>query len=380
MALIAVVVERFHKGDILFFSYVLVVGLFAVLAACHIRGNRRSLRLAFFAALAVAPVYPLLLDRAPSFIMVYLLAVFVAFVFVEIVQHKSGKERLRVLEYSREIGEADDSQDACRRAANFIIESLGYQVASVLLYEKEQDALVLKAVSGADTSITEVPRGKGVTWRAFLYESQQMVPDITVEPDYVPGVPGIRSEMVTPVMWKEQIFGVLNVESGVRDVFSASDAKMMELLSGILGQAIHRLNTESALREEYATQRKQAGAHRVIFEMFHEMARYDSIEHLTRCVVDGMTERLGYPKMFIYLRNDQESNFRLAAAHGRKISRNLMSMVFEKGTGIVGRVMQTGEPYMTNDALSDPWFVDDDDEETLVRIADRRLYAKKRSR
>jgi len=360
LTFVAVAVERFYQSAVMPLSFLLAAGFFAVLAICYLRGTRRNVRFSFVAAIAVTPVYALLLRKAPEFILMYLLLVATAFILVEIIQNRYVRERLRVLEYSREIGEAHEPRDACRRASDFIIESLGYQIASVLLYEKESDALVLRAVSGADTPITHVPRGKGVTWRAFLSGSQQIVPDTTVDPDYVTGIPGIRSEMVTPIMWKDKLFGVLNVESRVRNVFSASDARMMELLSGILGQAIHRLGTESAIRDEFALQQKLAGVNRAIFEMFHGMAGASSIEELTRCVVDGMTERMGYSKMFIYLRDSGDERFRLAASRGRNVTADLMGMVFNEGRGIAGRVLETGEPYMTNDAMSDPWFVDDD--------------------
>jgi diguanylate cyclase (GGDEF)-like protein len=85
----------------------------------------------------------------------------------------------------------------------------------------------------------------GVTGRAVRLSRAQLVPDVRTDPDYVPALPGIRSELAVPLRSGRMTVGVLNVES--ERAFPDGAAKAIQPLSRALAPLAEALRTRRAL-------------------------------------------------------------------------------------------------------------------------------------
>jgi putative methionine-R-sulfoxide reductase with GAF domain len=88
-------------------------------------------------------------------------------------------------------------------------------------------ALRHTAHAGSLRMIWEVPREQGgVAWRAVESGEVQLVEDVRRDPDYLASDARVRSEIAAPVVWRDTVVAVLDVEFPER-VFTASEAAIV---------------------------------------------------------------------------------------------------------------------------------------------------------
>ncbi len=71
---------------------------------------------------------------------------------------------------------------------------------------------------------------QGVTGRAARTGQICYVPDVLQDPDYLPLVKGIRSQLVVPIKRGAEVIAILNLEKTVADGFSVEEHRRIELL------------------------------------------------------------------------------------------------------------------------------------------------------
>jgi GAF domain-containing protein len=74
----------------------------------------------------------------------------------------------------------------------------------------------------------------GVIGRAIRLRAPQVVGDVSDDPDYVPDVPGTRSEMVIPLLEGAEVLGVLDFQSDRPYAFGLDDVAAGETLADFL--------------------------------------------------------------------------------------------------------------------------------------------------
>jgi L-methionine (R)-S-oxide reductase len=96
---------------------------------------------------------------------------------------------------------------------------------------------------------TEGPAG-GVIGRALRKKAPQVVPDVGGDADYVPDVPGTRSEMVIPLLEDGEVVGAIDFQSENEAAFDLDDVAVGETLAQFLVVALRnaRLFAEARRR------------------------------------------------------------------------------------------------------------------------------------
>lgn len=96
---------------------------------------------------------------------------------------------------------------------------------------------------------TQGPAG-GVIGRALRKKAPQVVPDVAADADYVPDVPGTRSEMVIPLLDEGEVVGAIDFQSEHEAAFDLDDVAVGETLAQFLVVALRnaRLFAEARRR------------------------------------------------------------------------------------------------------------------------------------
>jgi GAF domain-containing protein len=117
-------------------------------------------------------------------------------------------------------------------------------------YDKESNSLTftnaypqanpLMVQVGDKVSLESTHGGKkiGVTGRAALTRKPQLVPDVTLDPDYFESYPGICSEIAVPVLDDDTLIGVLNIEHRKLNAFNEHDRDALQYLADLAVVAI----------------------------------------------------------------------------------------------------------------------------------------------
>jgi len=105
-----------------------------------------------------------------------------------------------------------------------------------------------------------LPLGKGITGAAAQSRHPVLCPDTTADPRYVEWHPGIRSEVAVPLIVKDRVIGVMDLESRRLGYFNDDHVRMLSLIAPSVAISIEnaRLYEELAQREREIQQDLQA--------------------------------------------------------------------------------------------------------------------------
>jgi diguanylate cyclase (GGDEF)-like protein len=116
---------------------------------------------------------------------------------------------------SRVASEREDIESVLDTMLEVTDELLPGGYTSILLLDPAARSLKVRARRGYLESVAqlEIPLGKGVTGRCAQTGQAVVVDDISNAAEYIPGVPGARSELAVPLLAEGRVIGVLNAES-----------------------------------------------------------------------------------------------------------------------------------------------------------------------
>ncbi len=101
------------------------------------------------------------------------------------------------------------------------------EVNWVGVYLREGQELVLGPFQGAP-ACQRIPLGKGVCGTAAIRQRSIVVPDVSDFPGYIACSPETQAELVVPLCWGEELYGVLDLDSPRLGRFTAEDARGLE--------------------------------------------------------------------------------------------------------------------------------------------------------
>ena len=163
-------------------------------------------------------------------------------------------------EVSQEIAAAPALGELFRRVVTLVKERFGYYHTQIFRYEPAADAVVLVASYGeaGQTLLAKGHRlalGQGVVGTAAAAALPVLASDAHNYPDWLPNphLPETRGELAVPIRWREQVLGILDVQSDQAGALTKEDQILLEGLCGQIASAIEstrlRQETEDSLRE-----------------------------------------------------------------------------------------------------------------------------------
>jgi sigma-B regulation protein RsbU (phosphoserine phosphatase) len=158
--------------------------------------------------------------------------------------HDIGKETASIL----------DLDELLKRLADLVKRVIDYEMFGILLVDEERDELVLrKAVNfGPGRERSRLPIAEGLCGAAVRSRQPVLVGDVRTDPRYVSLVPETRSELVVPLLHKDKVVGVLDLESPVLDRFTEEHVKVLTPLASHVAIAVENARLLVELRRNEA--------------------------------------------------------------------------------------------------------------------------------
>ncbi|HVW09826.1 MAG TPA: GAF domain-containing protein [Bryobacteraceae bacterium] len=154
---------------------------------------------------------------------------------------------------SHEFSSILDVDELLGKIASSVRTLIDYSAFSILLVDPSRTELRHRFSLRYDqrVSIESIPMGKGITGAAAVAREVVRVHDTAVDPRYIATDSGIRSELAIPLMLKDVVIGVMNLESERVGFFTEDHARTMSLLAPSVAIAIEnaRLYEEIGERE-----------------------------------------------------------------------------------------------------------------------------------
>ena len=158
--------------------------------------------------------------------------------------HRATLSRNRVLatlsRVAQEFSHILNLDELLTKVSHLVRRQIPYDAFSILLLEKESQ--ILKHYFGVrfDEHIqwSNMPLGQGIVGVAAQDAETVLVPDTSRDERYIPMVEGIRSEVAVPLLLKDEVIGVLDLECEQVNAFTREHEWLLSLLAPQVAIAI----------------------------------------------------------------------------------------------------------------------------------------------
>ncbi|HSR14498.1 MAG TPA: GAF domain-containing protein, partial [Gemmatimonadales bacterium] len=227
-------------------------------------------------------------------------------------------------------------------------EALGYDFLGVFLVDPATGDRVLRAgVGWADLPPDmRVPPGQGLSARPLADGQLRYTPDVTQEPEYIPGLDS-GSEVDVPVKAGHDVLGVLVVESREPHAFGPEDLEILTAAGQHAGLALARIRLLDDLHAAAAADRRRADEREALLATISEVSAELELSRLLEAVLARAVTLLGAAGGELAICDEASGDLVIAANHNmREDSRGAR---LKAGEGAMGHVVRTGEQLIIPD-------------------------------
>jgi signal transduction histidine kinase len=136
----------------------------------------------------------------------------------------------------KELSEDLNLEKVSKAAIDTVLRLSGADSGFIALIE-ENGLQVVEAL-GHYTTKHHFELSHGVIGRAMATRRSQYVLDVQNDPDYVPDLPNTKSQIALPLVYRERVLGVLNLETSKRDTFTPESFEFLDLISARIATAV----------------------------------------------------------------------------------------------------------------------------------------------
>lgn len=262
-------------------------------------------------------------------------------------------DELSMLQTATAAGTEGLSEQEIIEKVTKIIGKMYTEVCGILLLSQDGQTLTpCSCYQGADISNWQqgYPVTDGVTGRAVTSGKIIRASDVTKEPGYIEIASEIRSELCVPIQVAKHVIGVINVESRHFDAFNANDERLLSTIAGSLGTAIERLRL-------FQAEQQRSKELETLYQTTKLLTQSLEPRVISENLVAIMEQLLGYEYCTVELLDESiQQLIPLASSHKNRESYQLgvEPSQFHRSVGIIGWVIEHGEPLRSNDVSRDP--------------------------
>src|SRR5215813_3046033 len=126
-----------------------------------------------------------------------------------------------------------DPDTLLQRVAEVVKRVIDYEIFSILLLNERSQELRFRFQIGHLPEVAErirVKVGEGVTGRAAKERRAILVDDVSKETQYIEAVPRVHSELAVPLINKNRVIGVMDLEARQPGYFKEDHARVLSLI------------------------------------------------------------------------------------------------------------------------------------------------------
>jgi sigma-B regulation protein RsbU (phosphoserine phosphatase) len=164
-------------------------------------------------------------------------------------------------EIGKETASILDLDELLHRSAEIVKRVIDYEMFGILLLDEQRQELVLrKSVRfGPYREKTRIKVGQGLTGAAVLSKEPILVGDVRKDPRYLGLIPETRSELVVPLLHKDRVIGVFDLESSSLDSFNEEHVKVLTPLASQVAVALENARLYEELKSRDARLGRELG-------------------------------------------------------------------------------------------------------------------------
>ncbi len=268
---------------------------------------------------------------------------------------KVRKSEALLLEVSDAMNTTLDLDTLLTRVAEVVRRVLDFEIfAILLLHEKRQELrprFQIGHIPGAVEGL-RIKVGAGVTGKAVERREAVLVNDVSEVEFYISAHPGVRSELAVPLIVKNKVIGVLDLQAREVNYFTPEHSRMLTLVASRLASGIENARLYTRLA-------RQARTLEVLHEISRELTSILDLDQLLQRVAELLKKVIEYEMFSILLLDDSGTRLqhRFAVRFDERDERVALKPTYSLGEGLVGFAAQHKQALLVSDVHKDVRYI-----------------------
>ena len=257
-----------------------------------------------------------------------------------------------LLEVADVVNTTLDLETTLRRVAELVRKVFDYEIFAILLLNEQRQELYVRFQVGYPPEIAERVRvrvGQGVTGRAAETRQPVLVADVTLPDFYIDALPNVKSELAIPLIVKNRVIGVIDLEAREKGYFTDEHKRVLTLIASRMAVGIENARLHTRIT-------RQARTLALLNEIARELTSILNLDELLKRIAEMLQRLIDY-QMFSIL---------LLDATGEKLQHRF-SQRFEQrmhlkhdiplGRGVVGHAAEAKEAMLVPDVTKSSLYI-----------------------
>lgn len=257
-----------------------------------------------------------------------------------------------MLEVADVVNTTLDLDTTLRRVAELVRKVIDYEIFAILLLNEKAQELRFRFQTGYPREYAERARikvGQGVTGRAAQLRQAILIEDVTKENDYIEAIPNVRSELAIPLIVKNRLIGVIDIEARAPGYFTDEHRRLLTLIGSRMAVGIENAQL-------YTRTTRQARTLLLLNEIARELSSILNVDELLKRIAELLNRIIDYQMFSILLldENGQKLVHRFSLRFQESIH---LKHDIPLGQGLVGAAASDKAAVLVPDVSKDPRYV-----------------------
>ena len=244
-----------------------------------------------------------------------------------------------------------DLQTLLNRTAELVRALIPYRIFAIFLLNDRAHELRMRFQIGHTPQVerTRIPVGKGVVGQAALTRKPILLNDVSTADYYINANPDVRSELAIPLIAKNRLIGVMDLESEQVGFFRPEQLQVLTMTASRIAQAIENARL-------YARVSRQAQTLEVLNEIAVELASILDLNPLLERVGQLLRRLIDY-QMFSILLLDEKGETLITRYAWRFGYAHAPMRRIPISSGLVGAAVREWRLINVPDVTQDPRYI-----------------------
>jgi sigma-B regulation protein RsbU (phosphoserine phosphatase) len=265
------------------------------------------------------------------------------------------RERSELLDFLLEVTSATsntlDLDELLSNVSNIVKKVIPYELFAILLYSERRQNLHIRYAVGHREEVVRslsIRLGEGITGAAAAQREPILVSDVRKDPRYLNALDAVQSELAVPMLTRNLLVGVIDVQSTRENAYTEYDRALLRLIASRVGASIDNARL-------YRRVERQNRTLRTLSRISQEFASILELDELLGKIAETVRGLINYDAFSILLVDEQQKvlRHRVSVRHDQRVKIDNVPL----GKGLTGAAAESREAVNVDDTSADPRYI-----------------------
>src|SRR5436190_1763333 len=257
-----------------------------------------------------------------------------------------------LIEINHEITSILNLDELLSKIAELTNRIVPYEIFAIFLVDDDKQELYLRFAIGHPPEVVKnlrIKLGDGVTGTAAMERMTVVVDDVRDYPRYIEAVKHARSELAVPLISKNRVVGVLDIESTEVGYFREEQVRLLNLLASQIAIAIENASV-------YESERRNRQMLSLLYDASLHMSSTLEVDEVVQRIATAVKSTVNYHIFSIFQLDERSGVLQIKTVIHSNESEN-RKLTVPLGKGLVGAAAQMNVPVRVGDVSKDERYI-----------------------